>query len=232
MITFSICIPTYPPHFKFINDIILNINNFITTEDFTVKEVIIAASETETVLINTQCKYPVIVDSTLEKCNASKNRNRGWERSTGDWIVFLDSDDCFHIEKLLVTYKIISQTTDIDCVLHSYDMLTNNNKQTMSNSIDTFIIVDSDEVFNCTFPNKTWENRSLYNGGHCLKTLHSFPIHHGIITIRRNQHIRFDERISLVEDAYFCYHIALQKKVAVTNAVLMLYTPPIIGYNK
>jgi len=233
MLTFTICIPVYPPHFKFLNNLIKNINEFIVTDEFTIEEVIIAASETNNLVIETECKYPISIQSTIKKQNEAENRNRAWTYAKGDWIVWLDADDFYHIEKLLVTYKVISQSSNIDCVLHSYLLLGEDKMDLLKRHIENFSVINADDCFNCSFPKKTWDNkRDINHGGYCILTPFNTPLVHGISTVRTSQHIRFDETLNYGTDTFFCSQIALQKKLVATDAVLMLYTPWIPGYNK
>jgi glycosyltransferase involved in cell wall biosynthesis len=214
---FTIVIPVYPPHFYLLDRLIDNINSFDISTDFSIKEIIIAASQCDNLTITSESKYPIIFDLTQEPCNAAKNRNRGWNKVSGDWVVFLDCDDYYHPDKLTVTAEIISKNFNADCFVHSYSF----NKYTNTTLRCTdFKVYDAESIFNLTFPGGTWESRSFTN----ILVPDSTPIHQGMVTCRSSSIIRYNERMDKGEDGNFCQQQAFtKKKIIATDAILMDY---------
>ena len=223
---FSIVIPCYPPDFDKLDSIIDQINKFNKSDLFDIKEIIIAASETDDVNINTDSLYPIIKYTTLEKHGPAGNRNRGWEKVQGDWIVFLDADDLYHPDKILVTYDIISKNSGIDCVVHSYKFVTNTN-QNFLQPVKNYKVIPTDEIFNSTFPDGKW-NECNPDAGGCniiLPKDKNFPIHQGMASVKSSSKIRYDENKFKTEDGYFCRQQLFDKKLVATDAILMIYNP-------
>jgi len=163
---FSIVIPCYPAHFHFLNRLIKQINAFYITSDYSIVEIIIVASETNSINITTESKYPIIIHTTLSKCNAAQNRNRAFSHVTGDWIVFLDCDDFYHYDKIYITYKAISQYPESECVIHSYRYNLNNNYM---NCIDKFSVVSHNDIHNIMFPDNKWREKIISPGCYNIK---------------------------------------------------------------
>ena len=225
MILFSIVIPCHPPYFRFLEDLIKNINSFDISEGYQIKEVILSASEISEVsevpeftnLISLS-KYPIFFDLTTDKCNAAKNRNRGWKKVSGEWIIFLDSDDYYHLDKLLITYNVITQNLDIDCILHSYYFRRNVNTHERCGAFNTS---KADYLYNATFPDGLFENVDKNK----VNVEAPFPIAHGIISCRASSTIRFEEHRDTGEDGNFCRQHTFNKKLVAIDAVLMDYRP-------
>jgi len=225
MVFFSIVIPCYPPHFQFLDRIITQINGFTTTSEFNIKDIIISASQTTSVNINVESKYPIILHTTPAQCNAAMNRNRGWERASGDWIAFLDADDFYHPDKLKITYNALKQFPDIDCIVHSYRFGSSFTEEFLK-PIGAYSIVSNQTIYDHMFPDTIWRDRNPNAGGYIIR--HPGPIiwiHHGMPTVRAASTIRYDETpyFFAKEDSHFCSRQAFANKLIVLDAVLMLY---------
>jgi hypothetical protein len=223
-ILFSIVIPCYPPDFVALDGLIQQINSFNKSDSFDIKEIIITASETDKLDINTNSPYPIVKHTTLEKQGPAENRNRGWDKAQGDWIVFLDADDFYHPDKLRVTVDIILRVPNIDCVIHSYKTGTAPD-ETFSQPVKNYSIVPTDDLFNATFPDGKWQECNPELGG-CniiLPPKYNFPIHHGMTSVRTSSKVRYDKTKYKTEDGYFCRQHLINKKLIVTDAVLMIY---------
>ena len=226
MISFSIVIPCHPPYFKFLENLINNINSFDISEGYEIKEVILSASgisdisdpPAEIKNLSSISKYPIIYDLTTDKCNAAKNRNRGWKKVSGEWIIFLDSDDYYYLDKLLITYNVITQNPDIDCILHSYHFRRCVNTHERCGAFNTS---KADYLYNATFPDGLFENVDKNK----VNVEAPWPIAHGIISCRASSTIRFEEHRDTGEDGNFCRQHTFIKKLVAIDAVLMDYRP-------
>ena len=78
----------------------------------------------------------------LETAGVSKARNYGIRQAKGDWITFLDSDDCLDPAVIHMTRK-LEDLTNIDAVLFSYSYLGASHRETTT-SYEAFQPVDSD----------------------------------------------------------------------------------------
>jgi len=227
MITFSIIIPVYPPHFGCLTTNIKEINDFIITDAFEIKEVIISASGTndKSLKISEPCKYPIILDCVQTACNASKNRNRGWEKATGDFIVFIDADDFYHKEKLKITAETILKYPDVDSFTHGFHGGRNPAAPFFVKPIAPFKIVGPDVLFKSHFAKGEFWQCNPRAGG-CSLNLPggTAPPAHGIITVRRSSTIRFREDLNAGEDGYFCREQVFLKKHIHMSVCLMMYT--------
>jgi len=224
-INFSIAIPCYPPHFKYLDNLIKQINNFKIEDNYNIKEIIILASETNNINISEISKYPIIIHTTLDICNAAKNRNRVWDIVSGDWIVFLDADDFYHPDKLFITYKSIFKYQNVDCIIHSFKR--GNLNEIFLKPIKNYIIIPSENILKETFPDGKWKDCNPIRGGYNIrysKKKYNFPVAHGIATVRKTSNIRYNEALILGEDSYFCRQHVIKNKLIVISACLMIYT--------
>ena len=129
----SLIITLYPPHFKYI------INLIKTIEQFTLlpNEVIISVSEYN----NT---FPIINSSILNikllpiniKQNAAQNRNRAIQVALCDYICIVDGDDIVHLKKLEICSNIIKNNPEINLLVHNYDNFKQQQSWNYSKNID------------------------------------------------------------------------------------------------
>jgi hypothetical protein len=224
-IYFSIVIPCHPPHFKYLDRLIKQINNFKIEDNYNIKEIIISASETIKINIKETSIYPIIIYPTLNKCNAAKNRNRVWDIVNGTWIVFLDADDFYHPDKLSVTYNSIYKNQDIDCIIHSYKRGKDINENFLK-KIEDNTIVSKNEIFKKTFPDGKWKVCNPVKGGYNIKfpIKYNFFVAQGIATVRKTSNIRYNEKLFIGEDGHFCRQHVFKNKLIVISACLMIYT--------
>jgi glycosyltransferase involved in cell wall biosynthesis len=188
----SLIITTYPPHFKYLNDLIKNIDHSTLLPS----EVIIAVSEYNDT-------FPCIQSNILNikllpvhcKQNAAENRNRAIRIATGEYICIVDGDDFIHVKKLEICRKIFESDSKVTFLVHNYDTFTTNwdyNK----NIDDTH----------------TKLHECFINSGCCnIMTNNDHPIHHAHVFFKKNlfNEIQYkeDELSYRKEDGIFCQDI-------------------------
>ena len=224
---FSIVIPCYPGHFKYVNNILSQIHSFYMTKEFDIHEIIFAVSGTSEEyfrkLIKIDTKYPIVVHATPDECWAARNRNRGWEMVTVEWIIFLDIDDVYHPDKLYVTHQAILRFPDIDCVLHTWVGPTYKNFESLTYRDPELIhVTGNDVIYNLTPKNGVYTSVTVPAYRYPGAPRHGL-IHHGIATVRANSKLRYDEAMQRGEDCKFCNQQSLEGKIIVIDANLMIY---------
>ena len=232
---YSIIVPTYPPDFYLLHSLVKQINSFTIENHYKINEIIFAASEItefEATIIEEELKniskYKVIVNSSEEKCNAAKNRNRGWESVTGEWIVFLDCDDIYHKDKIKVTNQAIEKHKDSSLFLHSYlfgyEYTEIDNLFNRTLNLEDDIYDYGDNVYKKTFPEGKWiDIEYAYNGNTNLSSF--IPrFAHGISTVKASCTSRYPENFKIGEDGLFCRTVCFNYgEVIITNLPLMIY---------
>lgn len=53
-------------------------------------------------------------------CGVSDARNAGWNQASGDYVAFLDADDCWHPEKLRLQYEFMKRHPQVALSGHAY----------------------------------------------------------------------------------------------------------------
>lgn len=237
---YSIVVPTYPPDFYLLSSLIGQINRFTVDENkYTISEIIFAASEVSSLEakimeeeLNKISKYKVIVNGSDKKCNASTNRNRGWNSVYGDWIVFLDCDDIYHMDKIKVAEEAIEKYKDTDpyLFLHSYFFNYEHTEINEFNfgkrlSIDDDLIALNDDIFRSTFPERKWiEIPFAYNGNTNVHSTIVKKFAHGISTVNAKCKVRFPEDFKDGEDGLFCRKVCFEHGGAMISEIpLMIY---------
>jgi len=232
----SIIVPCFPPHIKYLNKLILNINNQTVLPE----EIIVAISEMNNhdgnnlqTDLQENSNIKIIVFPTLNKCTAGMNRNRGVEKANHDYVMFLDADDLYHNQKIEITEKIINKYISQDppnLIIHSFHWKTECCALDNIINLNDIKLIDSNKIYDDTFPTKI-RNLSQETGNYGdTNLMTNFPIHHGVITVKRNvfEKIRYTSMPS-GEDGRLCRDILWHLgNIVVCDAKLMIYQPIII----
>lgn len=129
---FSIIIPTYNRNFE-----LQQLINSLQEQTY---------SEFEIVVVD-DCSTPaILLDGTKTKTKiyhnnsnvgAAKSRNIGAEKSSFEWLVFLDDDDRFDIKKLECLKSVITHNPDINFIYHPARVhMVNENIEYVTNPIE------------------------------------------------------------------------------------------------
>jgi glycosyltransferase involved in cell wall biosynthesis len=166
------------------------------------------------------------VSASSNKCNAATNRNRGWGVCTGDWVVFLDSDDLYHPMKLEITDLVISDCPSANLVVHSYLYLHEASPSWYTTGFSEVECLGPEDIRSNTFPENEYIEITHVESGNTNLRLSSKTarVHHGVSTVRRNVSVRFPEHFAIGEDGYFCRKVCWEYSgVVFANLGLMIY---------
>lgn len=188
-ISISAVIPCYPPHVKYLKNIVTNILQQTVLPD----EIIIALSETESIQVlkleddlNAISSIKIIITGTNEECPPGINRNRGAMISTCDYIMFLDADDVYHNQKIEFTKEMIKRYKP-NLMLHSFHYECSRTALTEKIDIDKVRVITNDTIHKNTFgypPKRNFDNETEFAVN--INLLCDFHIAHGIATVKKN----------------------------------------------
>jgi hypothetical protein len=191
----SLFIPTIPNHLKFLDEILFT---YLNKSTITPDEIVVSVSNYTTILWDVL--LPIIKNYQNVKfilhdkvMLAGPNRQVSKDFCNGDIIVYHDSDDLPHIQRLEII-KHFFDNYDILHLNHSYNNKTDYNEDLIDISKINFI---TSEVFNpYFFPNNKLKECVEYCNGYGYENFHS---HGGAIAIKKEvlNHIKWKDRDEL-----------------------------------
>ena len=231
-ISLTVIIPTYPPHFSKLDNIICN----ICSQTSQPNEVLICASECSNeqaeIIKNTLIKehspeFDLRVVNTTEKNNAAENRNRGIKNSNYEYIVTIDSDDFSHIRKFEIIKYLFNKYPETNLICHDYTL----NEVPSVKNLNYDINFDKLQLFNDT--NSIRQQTTVINKRDSRNTnlaINGNHIHHAHIAFKKSvtSTILFDESKEFArrEDGKFCQQTLFQYGgILYVNEKLTLYKP-------
>jgi hypothetical protein len=126
-LTISIIIPCYYGHFKYLNELILD----ICKQTVLPNEVVISLSETDRLdqteierLRNMDLPFSLILIENKQKLYAGENRNIAAANSIGDIIICQDADDKMHLQRIEII-KSQFEKYNIDHLIHGFSKKKN-----------------------------------------------------------------------------------------------------------
>lgn len=145
-ITISLCVPCFPPHEKFLPELIENVNKQTRAPE----EIVISLSERSKVYAKSiQKELQDLTDISIKiisiagKAFAGENRNKAASNAKSKILSFMDADDKMH-PKRLELIELLFENRDIHALLHMYTTnLFDNNVY-----FDPEKIIGQDEVYN------------------------------------------------------------------------------------
>jgi glycosyltransferase involved in cell wall biosynthesis len=237
MTLYSVVVPVYPPHFRFLPDLVGQLDRSIVISNYNL-EIIICASEVtigdQTLLNGLECKYPLTILPSTSRQNAAENRNRGWDIAKGKYIFFMDADDLYHPYRFQFMINYLEHHPDTNLLCHSYLWLNETSPEWYNYHFDqvdtTNYEITSQMLYSYTFPNgRGQEDGNLICPGK--------RIHHAMVAVKRelkiNQnescpYLRYDEQLHLErkEDGKLCKDMLWKYgNVTFIDIPLMVYRP-------
>jgi glycosyltransferase involved in cell wall biosynthesis len=178
----------------------------------------------------------LIILATEEKQLAGENRNRGSDVANGQYVVFMDSDDEYHPQKLELSLDLLEHYR-ADVVVHGFVRKIDRIPGFLSahfdhkESMTAKQLVFSSELIRRTFgdsPKRDKEKELGTDGDTNVDA--GFPIHQGAITVKKNilQHVRFTSKPT-GEDGTFLRDILFLQP---TPALVIATPTPLMIYSK
>jgi hypothetical protein len=188
---YSIVIPVVPKHDKYLHHVIES----LSTEGYLVREIIVARSELAPHKVNQYKKFlvnisksfnleeKIILSHDSKNCLAHANLNRGWKMAQSEYVTFLGADDIYAPYRLRVIDEVLRLKPDSNAILHSHYLedQSNNYLESSKNNFKPLSelgllskvveerLVDTDDIFNKTFPTGKRDHLSECFGNTSIK---------------------------------------------------------------
>jgi hypothetical protein len=238
----SLFIPTIPEHIKYLHDILsIYINESTVKPD----EIIVSVSNYKVIPIN--LLNPIIENYQNVKfilhdkvMLAGPNRQVSKDFCDGDIIIYHDSDDLPHIQRIEII-KYFFETKDIVHLNHSYEPTSNQaikNGEYHTKSIDISKIkwVDTNTIKSSFFPNNILKECLDFTKAYT----HTYHTHAGVVAIKKEvlNHVRWKDRHELsfspkwydlnykgAEDYEFCMEVLyhFNKSIIIDSKIYFHY---------
>ncbi|MDP2561709.1 glycosyltransferase family 2 protein [Psychrobium sp. 1_MG-2023] len=163
-------------------------------------------------------KHELIVLDNQRAKGPSGARNTGLDRATGDFIAFLDADDCWHSNHLSVTMGILQHWQDIDIAFSNVEIIEHHSKISLGDWFSSRSFTKS------LATEQRARNIHLITGDMISALSKESFMHVQSMVIRRNhlEDIRFNEHLNRAEDRDFSIQLAL-------NDAIFCYSQEITG---
>lgn len=197
MVSFSIVIPVYNAAATIESTLKSCLNQSLSA-----KEIIVVddGSQDETVKVLQPYKEKIILIQRDANQGVSAARNVGWERASGDYVAFLDSDDQWHTDKLKIITEFLSNNDEeVKIIAHPY-------------CLNQFPVIDQNNL-TC----------KKYAFSHFLIKNH---VQTSCLIVDRNLNCRFDEQMSYCEDHDLLLRITYQHDCCFLSLPLTLLNRP------
>ncbi len=198
MIKFSVVIPAYNAS----ETIVSTIESCLGQSFIPFEIIVIDDCSTDETVALVQAKFSgsiVKIISFSVNQGVAKARNHGWELAAGDYIAFLDADDIWHKEKLMI----ISEILDFEGVVCLGHLYTHNYK--LLNIIPSFILKRELTFYNLLI-------RNYFNTSS--------------LVVKRDIVFRFNESMRYTEDHELLIRISAIHKILLLNVYLTLLGRP------
>ena len=190
-IKFSVIIPVYNG-----SETIARAIDSVLWQSHTALEIIVVddASKDNTAEIVQSFGDRVKFIQKVDNGGSSAARNKGMDVAKGDYIAFLDADDIWHKDKLMLMNNILISKPDITLFYHPYTQESIADKQLPEDIV----------VYKFPF----------------VKLLPSNPIATSCIVIKNNPAFRFETSMRYMEDLDLCLQVGYKYKIFMINIPL------------
>jgi glycosyltransferase involved in cell wall biosynthesis len=227
----SVVIPCIPEHY---NDCLFKLIKQLVDGTRAPDEIIIALSDTDGMNIIDIASFvqrvygeldyhDMILSLTESVAFAGTNRNRGFDVSTGNIIVFTDADDSIHPQKLEIVEYFFNQYPEAQCINHCF--IEQNKEFKTYDDFTKIVVHNSDSVYDKHFPDPMNVERDMYRLWYGTWP-YRIPVTNGSVSVRRQvmDRIKWTDKRK-AQDRQFLYDVLLEfKQSIIIEAGLICYS--------